>query len=57
LKINNNPNKIKMLFIFLVIIIAILFIAIVYQFVCIKSMEKQLNDSQSESYISSKNNY
>ena len=44
---NNNDNKSKLLFIALIAIIAVLFIGVVYQFVIIKSLQKEIADLNS----------
>ena len=44
---NNNNKKSKLIFIALIAIIAVLFVGIVYQFVVIKSLQKEIADLNS----------
>ena len=39
---NSNNKKSKLLFIALILIIAVLFVGVVYQFVVIKSLQKEI---------------
>lgn len=49
----NNKKKSQLIFITVIAIIALLLVGVIYQFVCIKKMERQIDDLQSQLSISS----
>ena len=53
IKVNNNQNNRKniLMYIMFIVIIAILLVGIIYQFVCIKSLQAQLDNGTSANIL------